>query len=96
MTHSDQQTIDITLNQLRAVHTNMGSLWDADTMATFYYSVLSGTVARNGPEVAQAIGNMISEVFDNAARAHANLGSLTNGLPPNESGRTHSDEPTRR
>jgi hypothetical protein len=80
MTHSDQQTIDTTLDQLRAVHANMGSLWDADTMATFYYSVLSGTVARNGPEVAKAIGDMVSELFDNAAKAHANLGSLTKGL----------------
>ena len=90
MTHSDQQTIDTTLNQLRAVHANMGNLWSAETMATFYYSVLSGTVARNGPEVAKAIGNMVTEVFDNASKSNANLGSLTNGLP--HSGRAQSDE----
>ncbi|MBD2768419.1 hypothetical protein IC235_10995 [Hymenobacter sp. BT664] len=90
MTHSDQQTIDTTLNQLRAVHANMGNLWDAETMATFYYSVLSGTVARNGPEVAKAISSMTAEVFDNASKSHANLGSLTNGLP--HRGPASSDE----
>jgi hypothetical protein len=88
MNHSDRQTIDTTLHQLRTVHANLGNLWDADTMATFYYSVLSGTVARNGPEVAQAIGDMVRELFDNATKAHANLGSLTNGLPGSGSARS--------
>jgi|SRR6476469_7672701 len=90
MDKTDQKIIDTTLDQLKAVHGNMGRLWDAETMATFYYSVLSGTIARNGPEVAKAIADMLSEVFDNAAKSHANLGSLTNGFP--NSGQARSDE----
>jgi hypothetical protein len=89
MNPTDQKTIDVTLEQLRSVHANMGRLWDADTMATFYYSVLSGCVARNGPDVARAVSTMLNEVFDNAAKTHASLGSLTNGLP--HSGQAQSD-----
>jgi hypothetical protein len=81
MKSTDQKIIDTTLDQLKAVHANMGRLWDAETMATFYYSVLSGTIARNGPEVAHAVGVMLTEVFDSAARSNANLGSLTRGFP---------------
>ena len=50
-------------------------------MAAFYYRVLSGSVARNGPEVARAISAMLTEVFDSSTKAHASLGNLTNGLP---------------
>jgi hypothetical protein len=90
MKTTDQKIIDTTLEQLQAVHANMGRLWDAETMATFYYSVLSGTIARNGPAVANAVANMLTEVFDNAAKSHASLGSLTNGFP--SSGQAKSDD----
>ena len=90
MDKTDQKIIDTTLDQLRGVHENMGRLWDAETMASFYYNVLSGTIARNGPDVAQAIARMLTEVFDNATKSHANLGGLTNGFP--NSGKARSDE----
>jgi len=85
MDKTEQKIIDTTLEQLRSVHANMGSLWDAETMATFYYSVLSGTIARNGPDVARALADMLTEVFDSASKSHANLGSLTNGFTNNNS-----------
>jgi hypothetical protein len=90
MNQTDQKIIDTSLDQLKAVHDNMGRLWDAETMAAFYYSVLSGTVARNGPEVAQAVTAMLTELFDSAAKSHASLGKLTNGFPG--SGKATSDE----
>ncbi len=89
MTKTDQKTIDTALQQLQKVHANMGKLWDADTMASFYYNVLSGTMARNGPEVATALAAMLTEVFASATKANANLGHLTNGFP--NSGTATSD-----
>jgi hypothetical protein len=90
MDKTEQKIIDTSLAQLKSVHENMGRLWDAETMATFYYRVVSGTIARNGPEVAQALSSMLSEVFDSAAKANASLGGLTNGFP--NSGKATSDE----
>ena len=90
MTDSDQKIIDTSLEQLKSVHANMGNLWDAETMATFYYSLLSGTIARNGPDVARAVTAMLSELFDSASKSHANLGNLTNGFP--NSGSATSDD----
>jgi hypothetical protein len=86
MTNTEQKLNDTSLEQLRSVHENMGRLWDADTTISFYYQVLSGTVARNGPEVAKAITDMLSEKFDNLTKAHANLGGLTSSSAPTNSG----------
>jgi hypothetical protein len=90
MDQTDQKIIDTSLDQLKGVHANMGRLWDAETMATFYYSVLSGTIARNGPDVAKALSDMLTELFDSATKAHASLGNLTNGFPG--SGSATSDD----
>jgi hypothetical protein len=81
MTKTEQKIIDTSLDQLRGVHENMGRLWDADTISNFYYQVLTGTIARHGPEVAQAVTHMLSEKFDNLTKAHANLGRLAGGSP---------------
>jgi hypothetical protein len=66
----------------------MGQLWDADTIIAFYYRVLSGTIARNGPEVAKAITDMLTQNFDNTTKAHANLSGLTGSTGPAADG-TH-------
>ena len=81
MSKADQKSIDSSLAQLQSLHKNLGSMWEGDAMASFYYSVLSGTVARNSPEVAQAIMAMLTEVYENTARAHTDLGKLTQGFP---------------
>ena len=80
MTESDQKIIDTSLNQVRALHENISSMWGGDACAAFYYSVLSGTIARNGPAVAQALTAMLTEVYANTARSHADLGKLTAGF----------------
>lgn len=72
----DRKIVATSLDQLRTLHENIGKLWPADTLAAFYYEVLSGTIARHGPEVAQAISSILSEKFDNATQAHASLGQL--------------------
>lgn len=89
MNQTDQKIIDTTLDQLKSVHANMGRLWDAETMATFYYNVISGTIARNGPEVAKPLADMLTQVFDSTAKSNASLGGLTNGFP--HSGKAKSD-----
>lgn len=94
MNQTDQKIIETSLDQLKSVHANMGNLWDAETMATFYYSVLSGTIARNGADVARAVSGMLTELFDSASKSHANLGSLTNGFP--NSGQAASDSASSR
>ena len=84
MSKADQKSIDSSLAQLQSLHKNLGSMWEGDALASFYYSVLSGTVARNSPEVAQAIMAMLTEVYENTARAHTDLGKLTQGFPATE------------
>ncbi|PJJ60506.1 hypothetical protein CLV45_1935 [Hymenobacter chitinivorans DSM 11115] len=76
MDATDRKIIDTSLEQLRTLHQNISPLWPADTLAAFYYEVLSGSMARYGPEVAQAISAILSEKFDNASKAHASLGQL--------------------
>ncbi|UOQ51780.1 hypothetical protein [Hymenobacter cellulosivorans] len=84
MDATDRKIIDTSLEQLRTLHQNIGQLWPADTLAAFYYEVLSGTIARHGPEVAQAISAILSEKFDNATKAHASLGQIgMNGTADN-------------
>ena len=80
MTAEEQKIIDTSLEQARSLHANISNMWDADTRSAFYYSVLSGTIARNGPEVAQALTAMLTEVYGNTARSHADLGKLANGF----------------
>lgn len=80
MTAEEQKIIDTSLDQARSLHANISQMWDGDTSAAFYYSVLSGAIARNGPEVAQAITAMLTEVYANTARSHTDLGKLSNGF----------------
>ena len=80
MTAEEQKTIDTSLEQMRTLHQNISTMWDSDTRATFYYSVLSGAVARNGAAVAQALTAMLTEVYTNTARSHVDLGKLANGF----------------
>ena len=84
MSQPDKKSIDSSLAQLQSLHHNMSSMWDGDALAAFYYNVLSGTVARHTPEVAQAIMSMVAEVYENTARSHTNLGKLTQGFPSAE------------
>ncbi|OGX86959.1 hypothetical protein [Hymenobacter glacialis] len=84
MSQPDKKNIDSSLAQLQSLHQNMSSMWDGDALAAFYYNVLSGTVARHTPEVAQAIMSMVAEVYENTARSHTNLGKLTQGFPSTE------------
>jgi hypothetical protein len=86
MNATDQTIIDTSLEQLRSVHENMGQLWDADTIIAFYYRVLSSTIARNGPDVAKAITDMLSQNFDNTTKAHAALGMLGSSGTATDSG----------
>ena len=81
MTTEEQKIIDTSLEQMRTLHQNISTMWDSDAQAAFYYSVLSGTVARNGVEVAQALTAMLTEVYTNTARSHVDLGKLANGFP---------------
>ncbi|TGE28524.1 hypothetical protein [Hymenobacter metallicola] len=91
MEATDRKIVDTSLDQLRSLHQNIGKLWPADTLAAFYYEVLSGTIARHGPEVAQAISAILSEKFDNASKAHASLGQLgMNASAADESSTTGS------
>lgn len=80
MTQTDQKIIDASIAQVRSLHENISKMWDADTRAMFYYSVVAGAIARNGPEVAQALTTMLTEVFANTAKSHADLGKLANGF----------------
>lgn len=80
MTPEEQKIIDTSLNQARSLHDNLRNMWDSDTLATFYYGVISGTIARNGPEVAQALTAMLTEVYTNTAKSHVDLGKLANGF----------------
>ncbi|MDB5234053.1 MAG: hypothetical protein JWR44_1046 [Hymenobacter sp.] len=80
MTKTDQEIIDASLRQVQTLHKNVSSLWDGDTLATFYYSIISGTIARNGPEVAQALTAMLTEVYANTTKSHTDLGKLANGF----------------
>jgi len=80
MTAEEQKIIDASLEQAQTLHANISGTWDGDTIASFYYNVLSGTIARNGPEVAQAITAMLTEVYASTARSHADLGRLTSGF----------------
>jgi hypothetical protein len=89
MTPEEQKIIDTSLDQVRTLHTNISNMWDGDTRATFYYSVLSGTIARNGPEVAQAITAMLTEIYSNTAKSHVDLGKLANGFA---NGNTSTDK----
>lgn len=92
MSASEHKSIDSSLAQLQNLHHNMSSMWDGDALAAFYYSVISGTVARNSPEVAQAIMGMMTEVYENTARSHTNLGKLTQGFAPQ--GSPENEAPT--
>ncbi|MCB2377071.1 hypothetical protein LGH70_05730 [Hymenobacter sp. BT635] len=85
MDATDRNIIDTSLDQLRSLHQNIGQLWPADTLAAFYYEVLTGSIARNGPEVAQAISAILSEKFDNATKAHASLGQIGMNGPTGDS-----------
>ncbi|MCC2544820.1 hypothetical protein LJY25_00050 [Hymenobacter sp. BT175] len=76
MTETERKNIDTSLEQVRKLHANISQLWDAETTANFYYQVLSGTIARNGPDVAKAITEMLNEQFDNTRRAHSDLGRV--------------------
>jgi hypothetical protein len=80
MTPEEQKIIDASLNQAATLHDNLRNMWDGDAMATFYYSVISGTIARSGPEVAQALTAMLTEVYTNTAKSHVDLGRLANGF----------------
>ena len=81
MTHSEHKIIDDSLEQVRALHKNISSMWDSDTLSAFYYSVISGAIARSGPEVAQALVATLTEVYSSTAKSHVELGQLTKGLP---------------
>jgi hypothetical protein len=80
MTEADQKLIDASLEHVRVLHNNMSSMWDADAIAAFYYSVVTGLIARNGSEVARPVMDMLSEVYENTAKSHINLGRLTTGF----------------
>jgi len=80
MTQTDQKITDTSLEQVRSLHENIRQMWDGDTMATFYYGVISGTIARSGPEVAKALTAMLTEVYANTAKSHVDLGKLANGF----------------
>ncbi|MBD2721269.1 hypothetical protein [Hymenobacter armeniacus] len=80
MTETDQKIIDTSLEQARALHDNLRGMWDGDALAAFYYRVISGTMARSGPEVAKALSGMLTEVYTNTARSHIDLGKLANGF----------------
>lgn len=80
MTETDQKIINASLDQARKLHDNLRNMWDGDTLASFYYSVVSGTIARSGPEVAQALTAMLTEVYTNTAKSHVDLGKLANGF----------------
>ncbi|GAB3308365.1 hypothetical protein ACFQT0_16740 [Hymenobacter humi] len=80
MTEADQKIIDASLAHVRTLHTNMSSMWDGDTLASFYYNVISGTMARNNPDVARALMAMLSEVYENTAKSRVELGKLTAGF----------------
>lgn len=80
MTEEEQKIIDTSLDQARSLHENIRQMWDGDTMATFYYGVISGTIARSGPEVAKALTAMLTEVYANTAKSHVDLGKLANGF----------------
>jgi hypothetical protein len=82
MTEADQKIIDASLAHVRTLHTNMRSMWDGDTLTSFYYNVISGTIARNNPDVARALMAMLSEVYENTAKSHVELGKLTTGFGP--------------
>ncbi|MBF9220357.1 hypothetical protein [Hymenobacter ruricola] len=90
MTPEEQKIIDASLDQARRLHDNLRGIWDGDTLATFYYSVISGTIARNGPEVAKALGAMLTEVYTNTAKSHVDLGKLANGFA---NGKTETEKP---
>lgn len=80
MTDTDQKIIEQTLEQARTLHENARRMWDGNSLATFYYSVLAGAVARSGPEVARAISAQLTEVYANTAKSHVDLGKLANGF----------------
>ncbi|MDO7851803.1 hypothetical protein [Hymenobacter convexus] len=80
MNESEQKIIDTSLDQARTLHENIRQMWDGDTLATFYYGVISGTIARNGPEVAKALSAMLAEVYANTTKSHVDLGKLANGF----------------
>ena len=80
MTQTDQKIIDASIAQISNLHANISNMWDGETRAMFYYSVLSGTIARNGPEVAHAITAMLTEIYANTAKSHTDLGKLANGF----------------
>ncbi|WP_426059220.1 hypothetical protein [Hymenobacter sp. B1770] len=80
MTEADQKFINSSLEHVRTLHTNISNMWDADAIAAFYYSVLTGTIARNGPEVSRPLLDMLAEVYENTAKSHVDLGRLTTGL----------------
>lgn len=80
MTEADQKIINTSLDQVRTLHENISGLWDGDTRAAFYYSVVAGAIARNGPEVAQALTAALTEVFASTARSHEALGKLASGF----------------
>ena len=88
MTEADQKIIDASLAHVRTLHTNMSSMWDGDTLASFYYNVISGTMARNNPDVARALMAMLSEVYENTAKSRVELGKLTLGFGPTASGQS--------
>jgi hypothetical protein len=92
MSAEDQKIIDTSLDQVRTLNQNIGNMWDGDTRASFYYNVLSGTIARNGPEIAQAITAMLTEVYTNTAKARVDLGRLTTGFAPEQSTGTQAPE----
>ena len=80
MTTEEQKIIDTSLEQARKLHDNMRQMWDGDTLASFYYGVISGAIARSGPDVAKALTAMLTEVYANTAKSHVDLGKLANGF----------------
>ena len=86
MTAEEQKIINTSLDQVRALHENISSMWDSSTQATFYYSVLAGAIARNGPDVAQALTTMLTEVYANTAKSHVDLGKLASGFANGSTG----------
>ncbi|SFP88509.1 hypothetical protein [Hymenobacter arizonensis] len=80
MNEDDQKFIDSTLERVRSLHNNISNMWDAEAVAAFYYSVLTSTIARNGPEVSRPLLDVLAQVYESTAKSHVDLGRLTTGL----------------
>ncbi|MDO7847488.1 hypothetical protein Q5H92_14045 [Hymenobacter sp. M29] len=93
MNESEQKIINTSLDQARTLHENIRQMWDGDTLATFYYGVISGAIARSGPEVAKALSVMLTEVYANTAKSHVDLGKLANGFANGKNDSSPASEP---